>query len=235
MNTRRRCLVAAALAAATLVPARAEVSAVIDGFGTYVETVVVPSPGQKVPKLWFYQGWKLGHFPLNVAGDLTGDRYPLIAESPANRHPYVVWGRPTAGDVDLMWSRWTGTSWTPVAPVTIPSKSGSDLAPRIAFDTDARPHLVWWRNEGGKGRVYLSIFLETIWMMEIGISDIGVDSRNPSVTVNPDRTIVIEFDTPYGHESRLVTFQWPVSINDDITPMGRVEITTCAVLGRKPR
>src|SRR5262249_31074138 len=223
MSTRRRILVAIALTAASLLPARAEVSAVVDGFGTYVQTVVLSSPG-RTPRPWTVLGRKMGYFPLNASGDLAGDRAPLVVESPKDRHPYVIWGHPSGTDVDLVWSQWTGTAWSPIAAVAAPSRSGDDHLGSMAFDVDARPYLSWWRNESGKGRVYLTIFLESIWMQEFAVSDYGVDSRNPVVTVLPDKTIEVDYDTPHGPESRIVTFDWPVSINDDITPMGRVSI-----------
>ena len=237
MNTRRNCLVAVAVAvaAATLLPARAEVSAVVDGFGTYVETVVITGPGPRNLRVWGYSGRKLGYYPLNMTGDSTGDRYPLIAENPMDRNPYLVWTRPVGGDVDLMWSRWTGTAWTGVAPVGVATTAGDDQNPNVAFDGDARPYLVWWRNEGGVGRVYLSIFLQSIWMAEIPVSDEGVDARNPRVSINDDKTIAIDFQTPSGFQSRTVSFDWPVSINDDITPMGRYTISVSANVGNRRR
>ena len=235
MNTRRKCLVAAALAAATLVPARAEVSAVIDGFGTYVQTAVITSPAHRVPRVWGVSAKRLGYYPLNVSGDTTKDRYPLIAENPLDRRPYVVWQRPVDGNVDLMWSRWTGSAWTEVAPVTVATHAGEAQGASMAFDTDARPYLVWWRNEGGAGRVYLTIFLQTIWMTEIPVSEEGVDARNPTVSINPDKTIAIDFDTPTGVESRVVSFDWPVSINDDITPMGHYTVSVSSTVGSRRR
>jgi hypothetical protein len=168
-----------------------------------------------------------------MTGDATGDRYPLIAENPVDRSPYVVWTRPASGDSDLMWSRWTGMSWTAVSPVVAPTRAGNDQAPNVAFDSDARPYLVWWRDEGGTGRVYLTIFLQSVWMAEIPVSEDGVDARNPRVTINADKTIAIDFDTPLGRESRIVTFDWPVSINDDITPMGRYTISVSACVGNR--
>ena len=62
------------------------------------------------------------------------------------------------------------TAW--VYPVD--SIAGDDLDPSLAVDESGRPYLAWWRNNSGQGRVYMSIFLATQWMIAYPVTEPGV-------------------------------------------------------------
>jgi hypothetical protein len=237
MNVRRSLGIALLIAAICSIspagsPARAEVSAVIDAFGTYVQTVVLTSPNPRFTKIWAVQRHKLGYFPLNPLGDRSGDSYPLIADNwTAPRVSWVVWSRPNAGDLDLVWARWTFGHWSAVEYVQSDVSLGDDHKPNIAFDSTGRPFMVWERNQDGVGEIYVTVFLASVWMQPFLVSDPLVNSRNPIVTRQTDETFVVDFDTPDGRMSRMVTFDLPVSINDDITPMGIVDVSQSRPMG----
>jgi hypothetical protein len=205
--------------------ARAEVVAETDVTGNYFRTEVLVGASAKKPKIWSVQRPRALSYPLNPEGDLNGDLWPVIAENPHEaNHPWVVWSRNTRTGYDLAWARWLPTGWTRPAWVEDPVEAsvGDDVDPRVAFGSEGRPYLVWWRNEGGVGRVYLSIFLVSRWMPAYPVSDGGVDSRLPGITLLDDGRIQVDYDTPAGHVVRFVTFIRPMSITDDIDPMARL-------------
>jgi hypothetical protein len=104
-----------------------------------------------------------------------------------------------------------------------PPGNDSDLDPRMAMDTAGTPFLVWWRDagiEGGKGRVFLSVYLNDRWMSSYPVSHAGVDSAHPSVELVDDQTLRVEYDAAGQRVSQLVTFTRPVTITDDVNPLG---------------
>ena len=68
------------------------------------------------------------------------------------------------------------------------------------------------------GRVYLSIFLSTRWMVAYPVSDVGVDSRYPSIQVQDGPKIVVTFGTPEGEVTKVIHFKRPDTITDDLNP-----------------
>ncbi len=225
MKTLISLAVAGALLAgvAAEIPARAEVSAEVDAYGTYVRTVVLSSASLRSLKIWTVARARAAMFqPLNPDGDLNGDLWPFIAENPydANR-PWVVWSRFNGRDYDLAWSRWTPAGWSPVEWVEHATNLGDDMDPFVAIGPDSRPYVTWWRGENGIGRVYFSVFLATAWGPATPVSDPDVDSRSPVITVEPDGTIVVQFDTPGGPVTRRIKLILPTTITDDIIPIGQ--------------
>jgi hypothetical protein len=227
MRTHRNLLAAIALLAATgyAFEVRAEVAAETDVSGNYLRTAIVAGASTKRLKIWSVTRLRPLSYALNPGGDVNGDLWPLVAENPhdANR-PWVVWSRYTGAGYDLAWARWLQTGWTRPAWVEEPGEAahGDDLDPRVAFASTGRPYLVWWRNEGGIGRVYLSIFLESRWMAAYPVSSEGVDSRSPGIVLLDDGRMQIDYDTPAGHVVDFVTLNRPLSITDDIDPMARI-------------
>ena len=226
MSTRRSILVAASLALmVSQIPTRAEVSAEVDVQGRYVRTVVFANASIRNARVWSIQRAKTGFYPLNPAGDENGDLWPLIVDQTAGElKPWVVWSRFNGTDYDLAWSTFRGT-WRQTAWVEARPAPGDDLDPSIAFDAEGRPHMVWWRNEGGRGRVYVSIFLVSRWMIAYPVSDEAVDSVHPQVSIRLDGKIEVSYDTPAGRVTRVVTFARPSTITDDVTPFGRMTVT----------
>ena len=233
MLSRRSFAAAAALllAASLGVPvARAEVAAETDAFGRYVRTVVVTQASVRQHRIWKTVRRNLWGFQvLNPGGDRTGDQYPAIAENPINRrHPWAVWSRFNGDDYDLVWSRWKPGGWSLIEQVGNDLVMGDDLAPSLAFNTGGRPFLAWWRDEGGTGSVYVSVFLVTRWSEPILLSDSGVDSRSPRVSVLPNNQVAVEFVTATGRESRMVGLNGTTTITDDLNPVGQVSVTRIA-------
>lgn len=217
--------VVAALALASCVwdvPARAEVSAETDFQGNYLRTAVFYNASVRNAKIWSVQREKAGFHPLNRTGDDNGDLWPLVADQTVGEfQPWVIWSRFNGADYDLAWANFRSGAWSPVVWIEpAPSAPGDDLDPDLAFDANGRPYLVWWRNENGTGRVYLSVFLSTRWMTAFPVSEPGVDSVFPDVTVLPDGKIEVAYDTPEGRMVRIVTFARPSTITDDVTPWG---------------
>jgi hypothetical protein len=188
---------------------RAEVAAETDSVGNYIRTAVFASASVKKLKIWCVQRPRALYYPLNPEGDLNGDLWPSISENPFDsNHSWVTWSRYTGAGYDLAWSRWMPGGWAPTEWVEDPqpASAGDDLDPNATFNSQGRPYLVWWRNEGGIGTVYLSLFLVTRWMPGFPVSDVGVDSRLPTVTMLDDSRARVEYDTPGGHVVRIVLF-----------------------------
>ncbi|HZN55750.1 MAG TPA: sialidase family protein [Candidatus Polarisedimenticolaceae bacterium] len=228
MKTACRLIAVGALALlAPSMPLQAEVSAETDAFGNYLRTVIFTTASVKSNlRIWAINRVKLNYHPLNPAGDLTGDLFPLVAENAAQqRWPWVVWSRFNGHDYDLVWSRWMGTAWSPVS--TIEPGPGPDDAvdPAIAFDAGGRTHMVWLSRGTGAAQVNLSIFLSTHWMMPFRVSDTTDDAFAPSITVLPDGTIQVTYDTARGTVTKLIKFAKPRTITDDITPFNTLSIT----------
>jgi len=199
---------------------RAEVSAEVDALGNYLRVVVLSNASVKNPKIWSSHHERVQYVPLNPAGDLNGDLFPAIVENPLQgNRPWVVWSRFDGSDYSLAWSRWSG-AWEPVRWVGV-TAAGDDLDPALALDPLGRPYVAWWRDEQGVGAVYLSAFLDTRWMEPFAVSDGGVDSRYPTLTVEGD-VVVVRYQTPDGPAQRvLAVLSGQDSINDDINPFER--------------
>src|SRR4029079_9017541 len=133
------------------------------------------------------------------------DMYPAIVENAIERrHPWAVWSRFNGQDYDLVWSRWRPGGWVPIESSEGEPTYGDDLTPSLAFNTSGRPFVAWWRDDGGAGQVFVSVFLVTRWSDPIMLSDSGVDSRNPHLTVMPPGQMAVEFNTATGRESRVI-------------------------------
>lgn len=228
MITRRS--IALAIASVVLLgpvtQAVAEVAAETDAFGNYLKMSLFATASMKKLRIWTVLHQKFPYFPLNPEGDLNGDQWPVIAENPRDRNrPWVIWSRFNGFEYDLAWARWQPGGWTPIAWLEQSPTPGDDLGPYLALDRDGRPHVTWWRNEYGVGRVYLSIFLATQWMFPYPVSDEGVDSQDPTITVLDECRIQIDYDTPGGRVTRIVHFARPATITDDINPFNRLSVS----------
>jgi len=207
--------------------ARAEVSARTDRQGSYVMTHVLPSGPSSNAQIWASRrgrGAARSFVALNPDGDIHGDLWPTVAESPrAPYHPWVMWSRPDGDNQRLAWSRWIQGTWSPIQWVDLKQQPVDQLDPGIAFNDDGRPLAVWWSlDESGRGRIWISVFLVTRWMEPFAVSDPLVDARLPEINVTPQGYIDVDFDTPDGRVSQMVMFSEPVTITDDINPQGRI-------------
>ena len=97
--------------------------------------------------------------------------------------------------------------------------TADDLDPAIDFDRTGRPIVAWWRDEGGQGRVYFSVFLASRWLEPMPITTPGVDAREPTIEVVGGTIIRVSFDTPSGRIRHTIRFQPPVTITDDLNPL----------------
>lgn len=200
---------------------RAEVAAVIDADGNYQRTVVRGNASVRNLRIWSADRSRYLDTALNPEGDLNGDLWPVVLENPADdNHPWVVWSRFNGEDYDLAWSRWTSSGWTPIAWLTSEVGPAGEYDPSIDFDLDdGRPYVAWWQDDDGIGQVYFSLYLVSEWSAPFRVSEPGVDSRGPRVTVEDDDRIIVEYDTPHGSEVRTIKFQRPLTITDDLDPL----------------
>lgn len=236
MRCRLTVLLAGSLLLGCALDAMAEVRVKTDSRGEYWQTQIVIAGPRWSPRVWTVSGRSDTHVKqaLNPGGDLNGDLWPFIGESPVAPHlPWVVWSRRNGTQYDLAWSRWTRRAgWSQIDWVEADA-TGDDLDAEVTFDVGGRPHVVWWRNEGGTGRVYLNIYLtcpaastscSSRWLGTYPVSDGALDSRFPTVEVQPDGSIRVEFETSEGLVSQLVTFSVPDTITDDINPLDHLRL-----------
>jgi len=217
-------LLSVALALVVLAPtASAEIAAETTPDGAYWRTVARGNASTKNLRIWGMARESADVHPLNPGGDVNGDLWPAILEVPQDgMRPFVVWSRFNGYDFDLAWSRWNDdTGWAEIRWVAGPVPApGDDLDPVLAGDpVRGRPHAVWWRDVGGRGEVYLSLFLVHRWMQPYLVSDAGEDARFPSVELLDETTIRITYETPAGTRVRVVKFHPPTTITDDLNPL----------------
>lgn len=213
------CLLAGTLAP---LPVSAEVSAERDDQGRYLRMIYRTNASVKNLKIWTVnRNTRKNLVALNPDGDTILDTWPQYVEDPYDgNRPYVVWSRFSGHDYDLVWSRWMDGRWSEVQWVERVMQTGVEQDPCLATQPDnGRPHLVWWSDEGGVGRVYLSIFLRTRWMARYLVSDLDVDSRYPVVEFETNNRIRVTYEAVDGPVSRVIVFNSPQTITDDIDPM----------------
>ena len=99
------------------------------------------------------------------------------------------------------------------------ARAGDDLNPSLAVDANGRPYLAWWNGENGTGTVYMSIFLHSRWMAAYLVSDPGVNSSLPVIEILEDGRIQVTYETETGPVSKIILFNSPNTITDDIDPM----------------
>ncbi len=206
--------------------AHAAVTAEVDPLGNYVRTVIIARASVSDMAIWSdLPGMEDGPWrTLNPMGDLNGDMWPAMVQDPnMNNYPWIVWSRYNGRDYDLGWSRWVGQNWNQVEWLETQSQLGDDLDPQIDID-DSRPYVVWWTDEGGMGRVYLSIYLDSRWMGRRLVSDEGIDSRFPSLAINPDGSVIVTYETAEGSESKIVAVEGGASINDALDPVENLTV-----------
>jgi len=179
-------------------PARAEVRADTDRHGVYKMTRVLQ--GGERSSVWSPVRQASRAAALNLFGDRNGDLFPTIRENRvAPHHPWIVWSRFNRAQYDLAWSRWSEGAWEPIRWVEPSNETpGDSLDADLRFDHSGRPYVAWWRNEGGSGRIYISVFLGSRWMTSLAISTEGV---------------------PEGMVEQTVYFDLPETITDDINPL----------------
>ena len=228
MNTLRRSMALALLGAgAVFGQARAEVSAELDAFGSYVRTVVETGASVRNPRIWAVTRLRIGHVALNSRGDKAGDLYPAVAEDGAHqRWPWVVWSHFNGLDYDLVWSRWDGRGWSPTTAV-VPGNDRSDAVdPAVAISADGRPCAVWLSRGAGATTVQMSMFLVSVWSPPMVISDLGDDAMSPRVAWLSDGRIQVDYDTIGAHVTKTIAFIKPLSITDDLNPGTPSGVTT---------
>jgi hypothetical protein len=220
MNSSHRRLAGIVLAGLTFaLPVRAEVAAETNVFGAYVRTVIHTGSSQH-PQIWGMTRMRIGLTPLNPRGDVSGDLLPVVIENPAQqRWPWAVWSRFNGHDYDLVWSRWLGKAWSPVAPVEAGPSPFDAVDPAVAFSPSGRAYLVWANQDDTSSGVYLSIFLATCWSEPVRVSDPDQEAINPSILVGDGRIQVV-YDTPKGKVTKFVAFAEPATVTDDTIPLG---------------
>jgi hypothetical protein len=208
------------LSAASVATApRAEVSAEVDPHGNVIRMLVLTRVAVGHTLIWTVGPVQDGHEPLNPLGDFNHDLWPVYVQDPQNGNkPWVVWSRFNGVGYDLAWSTWDQSGWKDIQWLQELPTTGNDVDPDLALNDSGRPYVAWWSDEGGFGKVYFSLFLETRWMTQFQISADGVDSRYPEMTINEDGSVTIGFETPNGQEFRTILFNDGVGIVDDAEP-----------------
>ncbi len=198
-----------------------EVSVEVDGQGKYLKTIYIEKATGKSLKIWTAFGNKPTVYPLNPYGDLNNDLRPAIKENPGKGNlPYVIWPRYDGYDYDIAFARWSNGAWTPIQYVEYDENIYDDLDPSLDFDSKGRPYVAWWRNENGRGIVYISCYLKTQWMRAFPISEEGIDSWKPEIRFNILGQIEVTYSTSSGQENKIVVIHLPDTITDDIDPFG---------------
>jgi hypothetical protein len=137
-------------------------------------------------------------YMLNPLGDNFGDLAPTLRTHPVNGAPWAVWPANVANVKQIVVSSWDGKRWTKRQPVVAsPDPLFIDgISPDLAFDRGGRPFLVWERS-ASTGSIEFSTLSNGVWTPPLRLSQEGIDSRSPSITVSGD-VATIRFRTPAG-------------------------------------
>lgn len=172
---------------------------------------------------------------LNPTGDRRGDLWPSVAEAPqAPHHPWVAWSRFDGRGYTLVWSRWNATGWTHPEWVHTPHRDGGRaLDPDIEFDSGNRPMMVWWRQTGGHGTVYFSLYRESRWTEPVRVSPLNLNARHPSLFISAQGAVYVKYKTRLGSIVQPIRLDGSRSITDDINPQGHAagDVTTSEQAG----
>ena len=68
-------------------------------------------------------------------------------------------------------------------------------------------------------------------MTPFGVSEPGVDARNPRIRITGANTVIVIYDTPEGVVEQLIEFDMPDTITDDINPLDFVHIGSSSTVG----
>ncbi len=178
-------------------PLKAEVSVVTDSHGRYVRTLVVGD--SKGGRRLYWTPIRRGidtRLVLNPTGDRLGDGAPVAGEQPRSRQPWVIWSAADGHDREIAFATWSNGRWQGPALLERSDNAYDDLNPRLAFDSQGRPVVAWWRNEATP-RIYLSIYREGAWSTPLPISDASIPSRFPSLRIQGN-SAVVTFSTSLG-------------------------------------
>jgi hypothetical protein len=205
-------------------PARADVTVILDQNGAYKCMSYRYGSMSGFPRIWSGTAIFPGPRTLNPNGDSLGDLAPTIVENPAHqRWPTAVWARRAGSDYDLVYSSWDGVQWAPTRYVH-PDTAYDELEPRLVYNSAGRLYMVWWANLPGSSAVFFSANFAGRWTSAVLISDDGVDSRHPSLTLQDESTVVVSFETSRGVETKWVQILDPATITDDINPKLQIVI-----------
>ncbi len=201
--------------------ALAELSAEVDAFGNYIRTFYSEKETGKSVKIWNQFGKKHDRIPLNEDGDQYGDLRPAFKENVYQENfPYVVWPKFDGFDYEIAFSKWTLDGWTPIVYVESVDNPFDDLDPVIDFDGDGRSYIAWWRNENDIGRIYISLYLESVWMVAYPITDEGIDCINPVIKVIDKGVFEVTYSSEGVEKKSTIIIHFPSTITDDIDPFG---------------
>ena len=186
-------LLAALLLAGFVDSLHAEVGVTTDSRGRYLRTFVVSESqgGRRLywaPRRRGAEGLSL----LNPAGDRFGDSAPVIGEQPGTRQPWFIWSSSDGNDKEIAFATWREGRWQGPALVEAFDNPYDDLNPRLAFDSQGRPVIAWWRDEPIP-RIYISVYRDTGWSTALAVSDPGIPSRFPSLRIQGDRAVISYF------------------------------------------
>jgi hypothetical protein len=190
-------ILAALLVVGSVDSLRAEISVVTDSHGRYIRTIAISESQSGRRLYWTPRSRSIeNRFVLNPAGDRFGDSAPVVGEQPGTRQPWVIWSSSDGNDREIAFATWRDGGWQGPAFVENLDNVYDDLNPRLAFDSQGRPVIAWWRNEPTP-KIFLSIYRDGVWSSPLLITDPTIPSRMPALRIQGDRA-VISFFTASG-------------------------------------
>lgn len=193
-----------------------EVSVNFDAEGNYRYTSFLVEPGLEGNRFWTPVRGIERQRILNPEGDLFGDGRPALVDDPQSGSPLAVWPVRSGRSAVLVWSIWEENGWSPPRWVHSISSPFEDRDPVLAVDSDGQVHLVWWKNQEGRGIVIRSRFLgEAGWSLPRPISSRGIDARYPEIEITGNGpAVVFRSNGKFGQ---------PIPLNKGIIPSGATD------------
>ncbi len=209
--------------------ALAEVSVVLDHQGQFKRLVVLTRGRGRSTGYWSQvRPGVLPGLMLNPLGDNRGDGPPVVQFNPVTGAPWVFWSMNIANQKRIAFSFWNGKAWN--VPGLIVADPGpyfyDELDPAVAFGPDGALYLFWWRPEQAGGRVYFSTLIGGRWSPPLLLSNEGVDSRRPAISL-AGTTATITYRTPSGPVTKIfdtaVLVQSASNLMDTPLPPGQTK------------
>ena len=141
---------------------------------------------------------------LNLFGDRLGDQAPCFGINPASGMPMAVWAL-NEGDYEIVYSRFDQGSW--IQPIKIenePLDFFNDVLPSIDFDALGNLFIVWQKEMGFSGQIYVSGIApgtgEIVHPKRVS-DDFYYDATSPFLKVVGEETFVAyEERDPFGFD-----------------------------------
>lgn len=189
-----------------------EVSINSDAEGKYLYTSFLVGQGLDGNRFWTPVREIDPGRVLNPEGDLFGDGRPALMDDPHSRSPLAVWSMRSGRSAALVWSTWEGNGWSLPRWVHPFNSPFEDRDPVLAIDSVGQIHLIWWKNQEGRGTIFRSRFLgEAGWSLPRPISSMGIDARYPEIEITGNGPAVVFRSNGKGGHS--IPLNWGASLS----------------------